>query len=456
MNKKNIIKTYVLILAIVFLSFYYVNNAIINIQVDMGVIVTFIFNGLLIVFGIIKEKRKFSLNKVFWYFNLFFFFLSPLCQYLSDFSAWNYRITPELYLKSNIALIIWNFIYIVGYRKYDKKSKSKNKINKTNKINMSKQRTYIVLSIEILAFILAMKLIGFSNLFLRSSNDIDIGESFINTILINFIRTVPVYGTVYCYWMYKDRKCGCFPMIISLFFLICLNYPASVTRYWIGAVYIGIGIIICGDFLKNRTFDYGLIITFAIVFPIFQLFKWYNISDILLGKATKDLINVYNNVDFDAYSMLARSFCFVEDNSIMKGKQLLSTLLFFIPRIIWKNKAVPTGELIAKTQGQFFTNLSCPLIGEAYVNFGYVGILIYAILFARILKKIDDMYWEKDEKGREYINYIYPFSLGLLIFILRGSFHPAIVYTFTFYLYIILNKIINQMIFKYSYYNKYH
>lgn len=389
---KLILKTYMLLITIIVFLYIYISRLEISVSVNKMVIFTFIFNLVLIIFGIVKDKKRYSLNKVFWYFNLFFFFLAPLCQYLSGFSAWNYKLISSDYIKSNIALIVWNLIYLLIYE-YKKENKKYDK--EVANIIIKKKTVYFFVSIEIVCFLVALKLIGFSNLFHRGANEIELDISFINTIVNNFIRTVPMYTLIYSYWSYKDKKTGKIPIIISIILTIFLNYPASVTRYWIGAVYIGIVIVMFNKLLKERTFDYGLIIIFAIVFPVFQLFKWYGISDIVNGTATTELMNVYNNVDFDAYSMLARGFRYVEENHIMYGKQLFSTIMFFIPRMIWPTKSVPTGELIAVAQGQTFTNLSCPLIGEAYVNFGVVGILIYPIVFATIIKKLDMNYWNR-------------------------------------------------------------
>ena len=155
-----------------------------------------------------------------------------------------------------------------------------------------------------------------------------------------------------------------FKIVILLILLLCLNFPVSLSRYWIGSVYIGIGLIAFGKYLGTKTFDIGIIFVFAVIFPIFQLFKWYTLTDLITGTTTMNLIEVYNNADFDAYSLFVRTFEYVGDFGITYGKQLFTTLLFFIPRVIWPTKSIPTGELVATAQNQFFTNLSAPLQAE--------------------------------------------------------------------------------------------
>ena len=230
-----------------------------------------------------------------------------------------------------------------------------------------------------------------------------------------------------------------------MFFLICLNYRASLSRYWIGTVYIGIALISFGKYLKSKSFDIGIIFVFAVIFPVFQVFKWYTISDLINGTIKINLLKVYNNVDFDAYSLLIRAFEYIETFGITHCKQLLTTVFFFVPRMIWPGKSIPTGELIATAQNQVFTNLSAPLQAEGLINIGYIGIIVYSVILGFLLKKIDITYWKEENDGTRFIDYVYPFGIGLLIFLLRGSFHPVVVLSFTFFIFLIIWRIVNNI-----------
>ena len=181
-----------------------------------------------------------------------------------------------------------------------------------------------------------------------------------------------------------------------------------------------------------------MICLFAILFPIFQLFKWYGINiltdfNLILSKFS----STYNNADFDAYSMFARGIDYVSQNGHTNGHQILASLLFLIPRAIWSDKPVPSGQFIAEAQHQFFTNLSFPLIGEGYLDFGVLGIFVFAIVFAKITSKLDYEYWHNSDIS-SVIRYVYPFSFGIFIFLQRGSMQPVVVYTFAFYLFLII------------------
>ena len=81
---------------------------------------------------------------------------------------------------------------------------------------------------------------------------------------------------------------------------------------------------------------------------------------------------IFNNVDFDAYSLFARTIEYVQQASITFGKQLLGTIFFIIPRALWQGKPEHSGVIVSAAQGQEFTNLSCPIMAEGYINFGFL------------------------------------------------------------------------------------
>lgn len=436
-NLKRVFAIFILLIVIISIIINYMQNIEINIKIDCFTIITFIINGIVIIIGCIKDKKSYSLNKIFWYFSFFFLFFAPLFQYLSGYALWGYQLNNDDYINTNLLLFIWFVLYSVFYKLKTKEKKYK------HKIEFTKHNLNIGLIISLLLLIVTIKLIGFQNLFVRNENGISTDIGFVNVILNNAIKIIPAFFFIYSIYYYRNK--GKNIKLYIIFFgiiTVMLNYPSSITRYWIGAVYIGIAVVIFNKYIKYKRFDLVLIIIFLVIFPLFQMFKWYTVED-FFNKNVK-MAGVYNNVDFDAYSMFARTITYVNDNSSTYGGQLLGTIFFFIPRNIWPNKPVPSGELVSSAQGQEFTNLSCPLPAEGYINFGILGIIIYAILTGRILRKLDDNYW-KDRENVTYIDLTYPFALGLLIFLLRGAFHPVAVYMFTLYLPIIILILFNIM-----------
>lgn len=456
-SKKKLMKSLEIFIVLFLLILIYFNSYDTR-QNNILVIVTFMINGIIIILNIIAEQKDFSLNKTFWYFNFFFFFIAPLLQYLSNFKMWNFNISDNLYLKTNFFVLLCYLIYMFSKFFLIKGSKGTNIKNDNNlslnnlkkefkkhfEIVYSKNILTLLMITSAISFVFLVINISFKGLFIRELNGLNVGDNTISVILENLFRSIPIYSVVYSIYYYRQKKKGILVIIIELIILIMVNFPVSITRYWIGLVYIGLLLILFEKKMSGRKFDICLIVIFAVIFPIFQLFKWYSFSDLLNGvDVSKRLFDVYNSVDFDAYSLFARSINFVTKNGLQLGHQILASIFFIIPRAIWPTKPYPTGQFIAMSENQIFTNLSCPFYAEGYVDFGIIGSLIYTFIICYIINKMDYLYWDKkrnNDNGIGLIDFSYPFSFGILIFMLRGSLQPVVVYTFTFFIFIFVIK----------------
>mgnify|MGYP006966726925 CR=1 FL=1 len=405
------------------------------------VIISFNINAFIIILNILKDQTAFSLNKTFWYFNFFFFFIAPLFQYLSSYNVWNIAISEELYLKTNTYVMLCYIIYMVSKKFFINKNFKKhnyniidvNNENSNLKIIYSEKILILMLILTFISFVFLITNISFNGLFVREINNLSIGDNTISVILENICRAIPIYTCVYSIYFYQKKKFGKIFILIEFIILFMVNFPTSITRYWIGLVYIGIALIF------NRKFDICIIIIFSLIFPIFQLFKWYSFLELFTNSNLANrMFKVYNSVDFDAYSMFARTINYVNNNGIQFGHQSLASIFFLIPRALWPLKPYPTGQFIAMNEGQFYTNLSCPLFAEGFIDYGLFGSLIYTVLICYIISKFDFSYWNKNEI--KLIDFYYPFLFGILIFLLRGSLQPVIVYSFTFLIFIIILK----------------
>ena len=443
------VKAIIIAILLIVVALYYTQNAAKLHQIEILTLVTFIINGAFSIIGCVTSKKDYSLNKVFWYFSFFFLFLAPLIQYISGTKLWEHEISEDSYVKTNIFVTIWFITYSICYwLKKDKTTEETQKTtqnNNTHKITFSKKYLNIGVILVTILMVISIIIIGFKNLFIRGQSSLDIEVGFIRDILTNFIRITPAYFLIYSIYYYRkeNKKVKLYILYFAIVTFI-LNYPVSITRYWVGTVYIGIGIVLLGKLLSNKRFDIAIILIILVAFPLFQAFKWYSLSEVVRGEMSSSIAGIYNNVDFDAYSMFARTIEYTDEKGITNGGQLVGTLFFFIPRAIWSTKPVPTGELVSDAQGQDFTNLSCPLPAEGYINFGLIGTILFAALIGVILRKLDNIYW-KEREDITYIDLTYPFGLGLLIFLLRGALHPVVVYMFTLYLPIIILAFYNLM-----------
>lgn len=415
----------VLVCIIIWIISNFFSMKVTRYSIDVFVIITFFVILFLSIFNIIKDKTPFSLNKTYWYFNIIFFFIAPFCQYMLNFDIWGYkyRITDYYYLKTNIFIIIGMFVHQLFYGKNIK-------LIKFGSYNFSKKIKFkfILLFLAISCFFVLSLNVGFSNLFSRVTNSAELsGNSMFNTIFTCLLKIIPVYIFTYFYSRNNKNKFINFCLFVIIFIL---NFPVSTTRFWMGAIFIGIFLLtFVKDKKKSRVYDIILILIFTVIFPITYLFKFNTLDNILeSGLKMQNLVSSYYSVDYDAYSIFARSIKFVDDHDIVYGQQLIGTVLFFIPRSIWPDKPEATGAFIAKSQYQSFTNISCPFMAEGYINFGIVGLILFEIIMSLVCRKLDEKYWHG--LGKKYLYLIYPYLIGFLLFYERGALHHAVVYTF--------------------------
>lgn len=441
MKSKYFVSSLTLILLIFIVLFWYFKTLMIyNNNIDSFVILTFVFIFIISIINIFRDNRPFSLNKTYWYFNLIFFGMAPLAQYLANYNVWGYYISNSYYIKTNLLILVGNIVHTIIY-------KSNRKVSFENDANtVTKKHESLLMFIAILCLTLLIFNVGFENLFLRTTNSTDFTEStMFNTIITCFLKATPVY----CFTiMYQSSSKINIKKLITLLIIFIVNFPASNTRFWMGAIFIGIILLM---FVKpksgSRTQDIILIFTFTILFPITYFFHFYSIEDVLQNNLISiNIADSYLSVDYDAYSIFSRIIRYVDENGIVFGAQLIGSILFMIPRAIWSAKPQATGAFIATATNQSFTNISSPFVSEGYINFGLMGLILFEIILAFISSKFDNNYWSKNKN--KYLQIVYPYFIGLLLFYERGALHHAVVYTFCFLIPLILiflkNLLLNQ------------
>jgi hypothetical protein len=92
--------------------------------------------------------------------------------------------------------------------------------------------------------------------------------------------------------------------------------------------------------------------------------------------------------DFDAFSQLFFAIRFGQDGLFTPGRQILGSLLFFVPRNFWNDKPIDSGVAIGIARNLRSTNLSCPWIAEAYVNGGIVLVFALSILIGLAFRRL--------------------------------------------------------------------
>jgi len=199
---------------------------------------------------------------------------------------------------------------------------------------------------------------------------------------------------------------------------------------------MGFMIILLGKKIKTGAFlTFCLIIALLIFIPLLDVGR-HNLSNVDVIRAIKftNPINFLKSVNFDAYANIIHTIHYVQENGATWGKQLFGSIFFFIPRTIWLSKPIGSGHVVAGYFNFPNLNISSPLQAEALINFGIIGIPIFAMIFGIILKNADDCYKNRRKQLKVnpsslvFIDVIYPFWLGFVFFISRGDLMSSFAY----------------------------
>lgn len=431
---------------IIFLNVDYINNHKI-------VIMTFIINGLIIFLELSKStKLGYSLKDTLFLFMFIFMYVSPLIQYIENKFPWwdTYLLTDERVLYTNFIIMTFLLVYILIY-----KTSYKNRDNGYKIKNNEIRNIRFVIDAFFLATVICSLYIiyktGFRNLFVRSTNSLKI-ESLSGALIISCtFRSVPVvYVGLNLLYIIKNKKVHRKPtFLLGSILMLITNFPTATARFWMASVYLGLLIILKRKSKNRHLFKIVIFIGIMIIFPVINVFRYHTFKEVVAqGVYLPTPTDSFLSGNFDSYSMLVRSIIYVNLHGTVKGQQLLGNLLFFIPRKVWPSKPIGSGAMIASRLGWSFTNVSCPYIGEGYINFGVAGVILFAVILALISKWADSVYFRcvSDEtKKVTFIELAYPFSIGFLFFALRGSLLSSISYYIGFMVPIILLLVMQKI-----------
>jgi len=400
-------------------------------QSDFFILFTFSINITLFVYKLISSIRKhaFSLDMMFWLFNVFFMGVAPLLQYLSDIYMWSLNPTSYDIIRSNILILVWSLFYILG--QHIKKEENEQETGKAI-YTIRKNAIPILLSASIIITYYYLYAIGFKNLLFRSTNII-VGQNQMNMLITTHtFRNIVICTATLAMIDANKRGKITISLIIALICLLITCFPTGIERYMLAAFYLGLFI---NSFKKTRKgcwFSIVIIIGLVLVFPAINIFRnVLSSSNTNVLKMISDAIqNTYLEGHYDAHQMFISVQHYVQKFGITYMKQFLGTVFFFIPRIIWETKPFGTGyTVITKLNQNNFTNVSAPLISEAYINLGIWGIIIAGVFLGKLIKQIDCKYWN-NENDLSLIRIIYPFSIFYFFFLLRGDLLSSWSYLF--------------------------
>ena len=396
-----------------------------------AVVATFALNGVLGMVFLCKSMvdRPFSLVQMHWVFYVTMLVIAPYSQYLYGYSAWGYSLSPDDYLATNVALTVWGALF-AGFSEGSSSNASYDqKVFFASLPKISDRAAAMALVCAIAATAMVIALVGTGNLFTRDAFSTDLDKT-MGLLFDKALRPLPVFAFVLIFA--RAKQCGKSgpALLASLALMLVSCFPAAMARYNMACIYGALLLLVCAPlFEKKGLFPVLFLIAFLVIFPAANSYRWEDFTFSMFGEAIVDAIGNlprgFCAVDYDAYSMVARTLQYVGSVGATGGYQLLGSLLFFVPRALWPTKPEGSGNLVCAAQGQTQLNISSPLPAEGIVNFGIAGLLIFAVVAALVCRHLDRWFVESESPLRLF----YPFACLLLFFMMRGDLLSSFAFT---------------------------
>lgn len=398
--------------------------------------------SLLAIVMIAVEARRspFSLHLAHWIFVYVFFCAAPLVQYRLGFFPWRGLTSFDLntLLAANLAVLTWCVTWIISryvqraalFRWLPPLGPRVTTLGLWISLFLAAATTFyflVALGPEALVTRAAYK---------TSLNDA-IGASSVRLIVDKVFRVFPVAAVAGSIWYLRKGQIAMWKrlmiVVVATGFLLISDFPLGAARYWSGAVYLGLLLTVFGRRLRTGwPLVFLLVGGLLIVFPV--------LSTVRAADSLQEVISSVSNPnflgpnlgrgDYDAYAMIGYTIEYVSNGpGIAYGYQLLGALLFFVPRILWPDKPLGSGYTVAVDQDLVWNNVSSPAIAEGFINFGWIGIILFAVVLSWIFGALDASYEQAERRGHDTIlRLIYPFCIVLVFFVMRGDLLSSTAY----------------------------
>ncbi len=427
---------------------YLIISTILFVTFDTGVMVWasfFVSNLVLLVFlwwHLFKELEYSPFISVYLVFNFLFFIIAPVLQLRvianrnADFLT-NLPYSTSGIVYSNILIILFNFCFFGAYM-WLKKTRKKRKVQ----LDISKNKRQPLVLIGILGISLLVFVMSIGFVFNEMARAGWMASSIGRTSLLiwkKLLFVVPLGGVILSVHYYKRAKMTSKNLLLLglLFFtffllLIWFKNPLVEKRNALGPIYISLIYLLFPRLLNSNVKTmFFMFFTMIVVFPLSAIITHAKSSlrqiliqpRILIDEFEGEGVGeVFNTIHYDAFINIAATIDYVKYEGFSYDYQFLSAFLFFIPRKIWEEKPISTGQLVGEhlidNYDFTYSNLSNPMVSEGYINFGVFGVILLAIALAFTVVYL--LTWLQSNDLMKKMMAFY-FAIHLLFF-LRGDF----------------------------------
>ncbi len=364
-------------------------------------------------------------------FFMLFFYIAPIIQINSKILPNTMQVDTNLVIKSIILTNLFLLTYYVV--RFHINFNVKLKDNKIKLWRITKIFLYIIFFLFLIPQLpkILNTVIGYGYVQNKITDSVRIK----NLVIKECIFLIPLYILSYNIYLHKkkDNKFSFISCLIALILLILVKNFFIENRGTIAPIYLALLIYLFKDKLNSKKIVSLFILVFIIGYPVVEQIVHNNIklTDFLNGsKSVAEIFNInyiqhFTKLDYDAWSNFLATIMYTNVYGFTCGRQILGSVLFFIPRFLWQTKPIATGETIGRflmhNTSMWFYNLSNPIVSEGYIDFGIIGVIIYAIILAIVSRIIKNMI-----STDSYIAFVGIFISVQMFLFLRGDMLSSI------------------------------
>lgn len=245
-------------------------------------------------------------------------------------------------------------------------------------------------------------------------------------LIFNFAR-VPSFISL-CIFISLTKSRITLPILAGLLFSIAaflmVNWPAAIPRYYLFG-YVFAFLYILFDFsttFRKFWFALALAVGLLIAFPLINFVGRGDARDIL----TFNPVEYYTESgDYDGFQSVLNIVQLVDDDGPSLGYQLLGVPVSPVPRSLWEDKPRPTGTRAAEHVGYPYTNISAPLASEVFVDFWWVGLVVFSPLIGYYSARLDMSAVRRFQQNDSWYIMMMGLLVGFETILLRGSLMSA-------------------------------
>lgn len=377
----------------------------------MYALITFFELAILIILAfmyVLNRNRRINSFTGVILFSVPFYLIAPIYQYQNRVAFWGRNFPADINFLLALALVVvFLAVYVLVYENFTPQI-----VNKERKL-----RKYPYLKLYIVTLICGLIVLDYYNydplnfIFRVAEGARFNSEGPLYLIVSKFIRPLPVVMWLLMKTVGENRiKMRDVPVIL---YLALILFPTGIPRFLAGTIYFSLIIVLFAHRVRAKKWLVFSFSSILVLFPILNRFRFQGTTQSKLSS------NLFLSEDFDSFSSI---YGVLDIGKITYGEQLLGSFFFWMPRSIWSSKPVGSGLLLADELNFTYSNVSMNFIGEGFLNFGIIGVVLFSVVLAIYTKIIDS----RSKRRRELWSILFSFQL---IFILRGDLMSSLAFT---------------------------